>query len=491
MSLPLTGNLQLETGNSPQHSHSTPVRWRWVILAALILALLSEVSGGLLGLRWLSAMSPHLQVLLLCAAIACLILAFREPHSPSLRSGEGARGRGLSQHFSLLIPVLLITLFALALRLWHNGDAIRTLVDEMNFVSGMTNFWKPDPIGILTPMDNISPFTWIFPYWQADFVALFGRSMAAIRAVSAVGGALNIPALYLLAATLFNRKTALTAAFLLAVFPPHIHYSRIALLSITDPLMGTLALAFLALGLKHRHRLDFALAGIFLGLTQYFFEAGRLLYIPLTVVWLLAVWLFCRKPTRHVTEMSADGVGIEVLTTQPLSSTENWQLETGNLSQHSALGTQHFSSLSPQSSRLSPIFSHSTLYAALCTVFLAAPVYYTLAAIHKPLTGRMDASGIGAGFWNTFSASPFNALLDYLVNHLSPAIRVYALLPDQTRYYGGDTALILPLLVPFFIVGLFAVLRNLRTPGNLLLLLWILAVSLGNSLLQVSAASTR
>jgi hypothetical protein len=411
------------------------------------MAILAEVSGGVLGLKWLSAMSPHLQFLLLCAAIACIVYAFTDSSSsPSPLRREGARGWGLLSPKSLVLsPLFWVFLLALALRLWHNGVAIRVLVDEMNFLSGMTNFWKPDPIGILTPMDNISPFTWLFPYWQANFVALFGRYLAALRAVSAVVGALNIPALYLLTSTLFNRKTALVAAFLLAVFPPHIHYSRIALLSITDPLMGTLALAFLARGLKHGRRLDLALAGVCLGLTQYFFEGGRLLYIPLAIAWLITCRLFVKR------EPKADD--------------------------QSSRSTRF--SLIPHTSLLIPLF------------LVSAPVYYTLLAIHKPLTGRMDASGLGANFWGSFTAAPLENGLRYLVNHLSPAIRIYALLPDQTRYYGGDTALLLPLLIPFFVVGLLVILRRSRTPGMLLLLLWLLAVSLGNSLLEVSAATTR
>jgi hypothetical protein len=411
------------------------IRWRWLILAALLLAILAEINGNLLGLGWLSATSPHLQFLMLCAAIVCLIITF--PNT-SLVKGTVTKLRPQSL---VLSPVFWITLLALLIRLWHNSDAIRVLVDEMNFLSGMTNFWKPDPIGILTPMDNISPFTWLFPYWQANFVALFGRNLGALRAVSAVVGALNIPALYLLAATLFNRRVALVAAFLLAVFPPHIHFSRIALLSITDPLLGTLVLAFLARGLQGGRPRDFALAGIFLGLTQYFFEGGRLLYIPLAAVWIIACWLLTPMDVSVGTRraLSLRGIG----------------------------------------------------YTILCTALLAAPVYYTLLAIQKPLTGRMDASGLGTNFAEQIAAAPLEGGLNYLVNHLSPAIRIYALLPDQTRYYGGDTALLLPFVVPFFLLGLLTMLRHMRSPGHLLLLLWLLAVSFGNSLLKVSAASTR
>ena len=102
----------------------------------------------------------------------------------------------------------------------------------------------------------------------------------------------------------------------------------------------------------------------------------------------------------------------------------------------------------------------------------------------------MDASGLSGSFWSDLLASPWEGGLRYLVNHLSPAIRIYALQPEQSIYYGGDTALLLPALVPFFVIGLMVIFRRIRSPGSLLLW-WLLAVSAGNSLLIISAATTR
>jgi hypothetical protein len=408
-----------------------------------MLALVAEISGGALGLSWLTTASPHLQFLLLITGIVLLIYSLtsnsRSRFSPlSLMPHPSSLGTPSLRTSHLVLST--IFLLALFLRLWHNADTIRVLVDELNFVSGMTNFWKPNhPIGLLTPMDNVSPFTWLFPYWQANFVAVFGRDMAAIRAVSAVVGALNIPALYLLANALFNRRVALLAAFLLATFPPHIHYSRIALLSITDPLMGTLALAFLARGLKEGRRLDFAQGGVFLGLTQYFFEGGRLLFPALVLAWVVGMGIF---RTRSIVSLQE---------------------------------TVHYAGL-----------GRFGLAAAL----VSFPVYYTWIVLGRTLVGRMDDSGLGAGYWNNLFTAPLETLPRFLSDHLLPAFNAYLFTPDQSTYYGGDTALILPLLVPIFLLGVAFIVRRFRQPGMLLLALWLVGVALGNSLLRISGAST-
>src|SRR5262249_24735862 len=81
------------------------------------------------------------------------------------------------------------------------------------------------------------------------------------------------------------------AVLLLATFPAHLHFSRIGLYNIADPLFGTLALAFLARGWKSKRRSDYVVAGAALGLTQYFYEGGRLLFPVLAVGWYILLWL--------------------------------------------------------------------------------------------------------------------------------------------------------------------------------------------------------
>ena len=71
---------------------------------------------------------------------------------------------------------------------------------------------------------------------------LFGATVAGARMLSAGLGTLTVLTTFLLARHLGGRRTGWLAALLLTFSHYHIHYSRIALNNILDPLIGTLAL---------------------------------------------------------------------------------------------------------------------------------------------------------------------------------------------------------------------------------------------------------
>jgi 4-amino-4-deoxy-L-arabinose transferase-like glycosyltransferase len=75
------------------------------------------------------------------------------------------------------------------------------------------------------------------------WMALFGDGEAAVRALSAVLGALLAPALYLAGARFFGRAAGLTAAVLACLWPLHVYYSQqVRMYS----LLPVVALAFVA-----------------------------------------------------------------------------------------------------------------------------------------------------------------------------------------------------------------------------------------------------
>jgi 4-amino-4-deoxy-L-arabinose transferase-like glycosyltransferase len=121
---------------------------------------------------------------------------------------------------------------------------------------------------------------------QALSLSLFGDSMDGLRMLSALLGTLAIPALYVFARPLYGRSVAMIAAALLAAYHFHVHYSRIGLNNIADATMMVLTLAAFFYGYNKRSSLGFALAGVFMGLAQYFYFSARL--IPIVVLALLA-----------------------------------------------------------------------------------------------------------------------------------------------------------------------------------------------------------
>ncbi len=402
---------------SPHNTHLAPGRSRWTMaaLGMLMLVALAEANGNLLGIEQLEDRNHLTQLTLLCAGVGMLVLGL---------SGGGLRRPQIP--FTEALVVIAITAFGLVLRTWHLETLVHKFIDELNFATYSIFFRTRDDIQLLRP--EVRGFPTIFTFFQAKTIELFGTNLAGVRMVSAVMGTMTIPALYLLARSLFDRQVAVLAAILLTSFPPHIHFSRLALNNIADPLFGTAALAFIALGLRTGRRLDFALGGAMLGFTQYFYEGGRLLYPPLMLAWL--------------------GLGLLMWYPRP-----------------------QFKGL---------------LIAACAATAVAVPIYYTLYARDLPLTTRLDAEALNGDYWREVPQETD----DYL-EHLKYSMLSYTTQPEWVAYYyGGEVGLVLDYLLPAAFLGIFFIWWRFYTPSSLLLL-WLAATIFGTSLLRHNVLSTR
>jgi 4-amino-4-deoxy-L-arabinose transferase-like glycosyltransferase len=128
------------------------------------------------------------------------------------------------------------------------------------------------------------PMLWF--YLQAAALGVFGDDIAGLRMLSALLGAATPPLLYVFARPLYGRATAALAAVLLASYHFHIHYSRLGVNNIADPLLALVAFIALLHGFRQRSALGFALAGLALGAAQHFYMGSRL--TPLIVLGVLA-----------------------------------------------------------------------------------------------------------------------------------------------------------------------------------------------------------
>jgi len=400
-------------------------RWRLIGLGAVLLALLAENNAMRFAPPAFDFMSYHVQFLLLAGGIGQILIGLR----------DAPRGDRIDGSEWLLIAGIFIV--ALIPRVVALDTLVRSLVDELPWVDGIRNFWWRGDVELLRPMSSTFPFTSIFPYWEAGAVEIFGHNLAGLRIVSSVMGALTVVALYGLARHLFDRTTALIAAILLAFFPPHVHFSRLALLNMADPLPGTLAFAWAVRGLRYNRRLDWALAGVALGATHYFFEAGRLLYTPLMIIWL--GWL-------ALTWRGADGQ----------------------------------SSLRPYLRNIGVL--------VLTTLLVALPVYYVFNAQGEALAGRLNQSAQSSDFLSNIvnGSQP----IDDLARQGITPLLMYVNRPESVAYYGGDQPLVLTGIVPLFLLGVAYVLLRPRKPSILLIMI-PLATAAGNTLLKDPAVSAR
>ncbi len=130
----------------------------------------------------------------------------------------------------------------------------------------------------------------LFAYILALPVRAFGQTTFAVRFLSPFVGAVTVLATYLFARRAWGRPVAWLAAGLLAGYHFHIHYSRLALNNIWDPLFTLLVMGLLWHGWQTRDRRYYIMAGLGLGVSQYFYMGARLLLVlvgSLVLYWML------------------------------------------------------------------------------------------------------------------------------------------------------------------------------------------------------------
>lgn len=331
------------------------------------------------------------------------------------------------------LPLLiLITLLAFTLRIINLENSLHLWVDEAHFIDGITRLRDNPNTPLLAPMNFIASFTWLHAYLEAHSVAIFGPTLAAPRYISAIFGTLTIPAVYFLTIQLVPRRSlALLAALLLAVFPPHVHFSRLALNNIVDPLFGTLAFAFLLKGIRQQRISSLVMAGIFLALTQYYYEGGKIIFPMMGFIVIMVSLLNKRLHWRHV--------GLIMI----------------------------------------------------AFLLVVMPLWITLLRGGYPYFPRAEAQRLsGPDAPSLLADDGMHELNRYVEGNLSPAW--HHLISQEERngnaaHYGGGTGLILPMLIPFFLAGMVILLwQGVWIPTGVILL-----TIFGNSLIMNPDMSAR
>jgi len=200
----------------------------------------------------------------------------------------------------------LLTLLALIVRAWHIGSMPYVLSGDEGS-AGLTA-WEFRT----GARDNLLSLGWFsFPALYFGLLsisqAVLGRTTEAVRLVSALAGALTIPALYWTARPMFGRPAALAAAAWLAAFHVHIFFSRLAYNNIFDGLLFVMAAGGLWRGWQDGRRSGFLLAGLCVGLSQYFYTTARLTPMVL-ILWVLLLALHRRPDRARASGLAATGL---------------------------------------------------------------------------------------------------------------------------------------------------------------------------------------
>jgi hypothetical protein len=133
----------------------------------------------------------------------------------------------------------------------------------------------------------------LYFYYVGGMEWLFGDSVTTARASSALLGVVAVPISYVFFRDLFNRTVAITGALFLAAYHYHIQFSRESMPNILDPVFIPLVLLFSYRAIRDGRRLDYALAGLTLGLTIYTWVSARL--IPFELAALVGWWIIVKR----------------------------------------------------------------------------------------------------------------------------------------------------------------------------------------------------
>ena len=395
-----------------------------VSFIALVAGLVVLAIGTVMGGAWVPDSPPvnaHIQFLTLLAGV--VITAWALSGAPRRVPRRAASVR------TEVVAVGLLTLLAFGLRLIEAGTIVPGLLDEIHTLDGM-NFVRDGNLPLLRQASTFQSVSLVHYYFVALGTGLVGDTLAGLRFSSAVIGALYLPAVYLLTRELFNRRTAVVAALILLTFPLQMHYSRVSLWHITDPLFGAWAIALFALAFRRGHRWAWVWGGVALGMTQYFFEGGRYVFPLATLAWF--IWLLISRPRR----------------TRP-----HWR--------GMALG--------------------------LVTAGLVAlPLYATMLYTHGPFASRFNDSGGAsyvAGLFQNYSE--LDAFSQHIaVRQLFNPFLIYVSVVDRTgSWFGLDQPMVLPILVPLLLLGVGHSLWRLRSLGIVVLGV-VLTTSFGNILMR-------
>ncbi|MFH1721839.1 MAG: glycosyltransferase family 39 protein [Candidatus Altiarchaeota archaeon] len=126
-----------------------------------------------------------------------------------------------------------------------------------------------------------------YPLLIAASFYLFGVHGQLANLISLYLGTLSIPLLYLLGKEVFNEKTGVIAAFMLALTPVHICTGSVAMSDIPSLFFVLLTLVALVKSLKSKSKLFAVISGIGLAFSILMRFTNFLLFIPLCALWLL------------------------------------------------------------------------------------------------------------------------------------------------------------------------------------------------------------
>lgn len=394
-------------------------QWFLIIPGLLLLALGTEISADVLKTETLPFLAPHIQFLALSGGLILFTLGVIGVRWFSLPRAN--------RRYVLIIGVILLVAFII--RSYQLDTLVRLTVDEGHFMYGVSTLYPLNgelPTDLLTTVSGNLPATMIYSYINYISTMIWGRNFVGLRIANTIIGTLTVLAVYGTGRALFNRRLAIVGALIMATFPVHVFFSRVSMGQLSDTLFATLAIMFAARGYRWNRRGDWVMMGVCLGVAQYFFEGGRLLYPPLFISWIILLVLTLRSKSK------------------PLR--------------------------------------HGLFLGVIVSIVIITPMYFTMWYTESPFNSRLNSSGFDINMFGQALRGELNEeQQNSFFRHLTDPFLVYTFLTHRglMEMYGGTEPLVLRVCVPLFLLGVFHVLWRIRS-ASALLLLALLGASVGS-----------
>jgi 4-amino-4-deoxy-L-arabinose transferase-like glycosyltransferase len=201
-----------------------------------------------------------------------------------------------SQKRKIIISLFFILFLATVLRFWNLGIVPPGLFgDEADTGYQAYSILKTgrDYFGNLLPIHFQSYGDWRVPlyiYLDSFFVGFWGLNEIAVRLPAAIIGILAVLVSFFLGRTIGkDEKIGLMTAFLVAISPWHLHFSRAAFEAILLTFLFPLAIIIFLKGLELKNKYHFFIAAFILGLTPYAYNTPKL-FLPIIILALLVLF---------------------------------------------------------------------------------------------------------------------------------------------------------------------------------------------------------
>ncbi|HKZ85747.1 MAG TPA: glycosyltransferase family 39 protein [Anaerolineae bacterium] len=213
------------------------------------------------------------------ASVAVVVFALMPSDRPRLR---------LDKSLLWLAP---LTLAALLLR----ATSLETIpgglhVDEYGVAGFALQHVFPASSGTHNPfITGPASHPALYHYLIRISLAVFGNTITGLRISSALAGTMAVAATYAAVSLLHDRRTALFAAAIMTAYHGHVHWSRLGLNNIWDTVWVPAMLAAFVWGWQQRWSGGAVLAGLAMGLSQYFYPGSRIGILLLVFV-IFSLW---------------------------------------------------------------------------------------------------------------------------------------------------------------------------------------------------------